>query len=129
MLLKQRKETKKEQNWVTTYFLRIGTIFVSNVELITAEDKLSRLNQRQRGKQEEAVYNQEGKGQQLGCRKGDGRWGGTDSGNDRRREAKITDGEHSGSLYTLNCCSTTTFQRPADKTARGEEGSKKVQKL
>lgn len=40
------------------------------------------------------------------------------------RECKITQGEHSGSLYALNCCSTTDFQRPAYNRTRGKRGNK-----
>lgn len=61
------------------------------------------------------------KDKQLGCRKGDRRserGGGGTAGTRGRRERKITDGEHSGSLYTLNCCTTTTFQREERETRK-----------
>lgn len=38
------------------------------------------------------------------------------------REHKITDGEHSGSLYTLNCCSTTTFSEARIQKGTGRRG-------
>lgn len=53
-------------------------------------------------------------GQTVGKR--EGREGG--------RERKITQGEHSGSLYTLDCCSTTKFSEAHIQKGTGKRGNK-----
>lgn len=41
------------------------------------------------------------------------------------REREITDGEHSGSLYTLDCCSTANFSEARTQKFTGRREARK----